>query len=108
MVSFIGCDKNEDFDCGYNGDTILVLKNKEASIIGIDGRFFLRFEEAIITESMNLMDSIYSLLPCNLDTEYQVNGLDVIVSGHVKENPGYSSHNNYTDFFVKEIRNASS
>ncbi len=108
MVSFIGCDMKEDFECGYNGDTILDLSKKEASVIEGEFGYFLQFEDPIVTGSMYLMDSIYTLKPCNLDKKYQVDGLDVIVSGQVRDNPAYSSHINYTDFFVTEIKNASS
>lgn len=32
IVSLVGCRKEEDIDCGYNGETILLLDERESVI----------------------------------------------------------------------------
>jgi hypothetical protein len=37
------------------------------------------------------------------DEPFQIDGLEAIVSGEIKDNPSYSSHTNYTDFYITEL-----
>ena len=103
IITFVKCD-NHKFDCGYNGKTIDVLHNQEALVKQIGNQFFLRFDSGLVIDSPNLLDTIYILLPCNLPGEFKVNEKSVVVSGEIKDNPSFSSHNNYTDFFIRKIK----
>ena len=103
LVILFSCGENEEADCGSGEETILTLNNKEAAIQESGGQFFLYFEAGIETDSERLMETIHLLLPCNLQEQFKEDGLEVRVSGEVKENPGYSSHTNYTDFFITKI-----
>jgi len=100
-------DNKSDIKCGYNGETIQVIKYQNASIRDLDGRYFLYFVEGLKIDSAYpyLLDTIYLLLPCNLPGQFKVDNQKVLVSGEIKENPGYSSHNNYTDFYINKISN---
>ena len=86
----------------------MVLENRESYVRDTDGIFYLNFNEVILPGVIYLLDTIHFLKPCNLEEKYQIDGLEVIVSGEVLENPPYSSHNNYTDFFITKIKKASS
>jgi hypothetical protein len=108
IASICGCISKDSPICGYGTETFMVLDDREAVVRDSDGIFYLRFEEVILPGVFGLNDSIYSLKPCNLEEKYKVDALEVIVSGEVKENPGYSSHTNYTDFFITKIKKASS
>ena len=37
------------------------------------------------------------------DESFQIDGLEVIVSGDSEDNPSYSSHTYYTDFYIPEL-----
>lgn len=99
----LSCETKRDIDCGYNGKTIKTINDQYASVTDVADQFFLYFEEGIKIDSPNLLDTIFYLLPCNLPEQYKVDNQEVIVSGEIKENPIYSSHNNYTDFYINEI-----
>lgn len=62
------------------------------------------FEEGIIIDSPNLQDTIYMLEPVNLPERFNLHDLKVTVSGDILENPGYSSHSNYTKFYIRDIQ----
>ena len=102
-IALLSCNANGDIDCGYNGETIQVIKDQNASVIQLENRFFLYFEGGIKIDSPQLLDTIHFLLPCNLPTQLKLNSQNVTVSGKILENPGYSSHNNYTDFYIFKI-----
>ncbi|MCK5066438.1 MAG: hypothetical protein KAR16_03320 [Bacteroidales bacterium] len=106
IASICGCISKENPNCGYNGETFMVLEDREALVRDSDGIFYLNFKEVILPGVFNLLDSIHFLKPCNLEEKYRIDDLEVIVSGEVKENPPYSSHNNYTDFFITKIKKA--
>ena len=103
IITVVKC-ANEKIDCGYNGMTIDVIHDQDALVKQIGSQFFLRFDIGLLIDSPNLLDTIYILLPCNLPGEFKVNEKSVIVSGQIKDNPGFSSHNNYTDFFITKIK----
>jgi hypothetical protein len=96
-------EQDPDFKCGYGGETIMEIEAEPALVKEGENNYFLRFEKGFVTESFNLNDTIYSLLPCNLDDAFQIDNLEVIVSGEIKDNPAYSSHTNYTDFYITEF-----
>ena len=62
------------------------------------------FEEGIRIDSPTLRDTIYMLEPINLPDNFNLHDLKVTVSGDVLENPGYSSHSNYTKFYIIDIQ----
>ena len=107
-VALIGCGENADDlagveTCGYDGETIKVLSNSKATVQKEGELFYLHFEQGISTGSASLMEPIYLLLPCNLPVADKEDGKKVKVSGEVKDNPAFSSHTNYTDFFILKI-----
>ena len=102
-IILLSCKTKRDIDCGYNGETIQVIKDQNASIRNVENQYYLYFEEGIKTDSPTLLDTIHLLLPCNLPTEFKLNSQKVTVSGEIRENPGYSSHSNYTDFYINKI-----
>lgn len=97
------CENKRDIDCGYNGKTIKVINDQDVTVNNIGDLFFLYFEEGIKIDSPNLLDTIYLLLPCNLPDQFKIDNQNVTVSGEIEDNPDYSSHNNYTDFYINEI-----
>jgi len=99
LITF-GC--NETSIVG-DQDIIKTLRKENAAVKKIDSTFFLYFKDGIKVDSPNLLDTIYLLLPSNLPQNYELDGLSVITSGNILENPGYSSHNNYTSFYITEI-----
>ena len=103
IITVVKC-ANYKFDCGYNGMTIDVLHNQDALVKQIGSQFFLHFDFGLVIDSPNLFDTIYILLPCNLPGEFKVNEKSVVVSGEIKDNPGFSSHLNYTDFLIRQIK----
>jgi hypothetical protein len=76
----------------------MVIEAEQAIVKKGEYKCLLKFEEGIVTGANHLDDTIHSLLPCNLDADFQIDGLEIIVSGEIKDNPAYSSHTNYTDF----------
>ncbi len=105
--SEIESDQNHDSKCGYGGETIMVIEAEQATIKKGEYKCLLQFEKGIVTGDTYLDDTIYLLLPCNLDEDFQIDGLGIIVSGEIKDNPAFSSHTNYTDFYITEITKAS-
>lgn len=99
-------EPDQDYKCGYGGETIMVIQEMKASVTKGECNCMLRFEEGIVTGAIYLNETIHSLLPCNLDEEFQKDGLEIIVSGEIKDNPAFSSHTNYTDFYITEIAKA--
>lgn len=85
----------------------MVIESENAIIRKGGNNFFLSFDNGLITGGIYLNNTIYSLLPCNLNEELQIDSLEVKVSGEVKDNPAFSSHTNYTDFYITEIIKAS-
>lgn len=108
LFSLMRCtDENEikeNINCGYGGETILELKNEPVLIREVDEQFFFWVESGLELNSEYLMDTIYLLKPCNLSSDFQTHGQYVLVSGKVMDNPPYSSHSNYTDFFIEDIK----
>jgi len=102
MILF-GCETKSNTDCGYNGKTIQILNDQNASIKDVEDQFFLYFKEGLKIDSPNLLDTIFFLLPCNLSDQFKVDKQEVKISGEIRENPGYSSHNDYTDFYINKI-----
>jgi len=100
LIFTFGCN---DISIDGDQDIIRILQKENAAIKKIDSTFFLYFEKGIVVDSPNLLDTIYLLLPSNLHRNYEIDSLSVIISGNIFENPGYSSHNNYTSFFITEI-----
>lgn len=78
IASICGCISEENPNCGYNGETFMVLDDREAVVRDSDGIFYLNFEEVILPGVSNLLDSIHFLKPCNLEEEYKVDDLDVL------------------------------
>jgi hypothetical protein len=103
MITHISCKNKRDIDCGYNGGTIQVITDQNASVRQVDNQIFLYFQEGIKIDSPYLQDTIHLLFPCNLQAQFKLNSQKVRVSGEIKENPGYSSHNNYTDLYINKI-----
>src|SRR4030042_1041572 len=95
-MMLLNCETKSDIDCGYNGKTIKIINDQNASIKDVEDQFFLYFKEGIKIDSPNILDTIFFLLPCNLPDQFKVDNQEVKISGEIKENPGYSSHNNYT------------
>jgi len=90
--------------CGYGGETILELKDEPVLIREVDDQFFFWVETGLELNSDYLMDTIFFLKPCNLSSDFRIDSVYATVSGEVMDNPPYSSHSNYTDFFIKDIR----
>jgi hypothetical protein len=101
-LTLFSCESNS-YNSDANGKTIKVINNQGASIKDLDGTYFLYFGKGIVMDSPNLLDTIHLLLPFNLPDQFKVNNQIVTVSGEIKENPGYSSHNNYTTFYIDKI-----
>jgi hypothetical protein len=101
-LTLLSCETN-NYKSDANGKTIKVINDQSASIIDLDDTYFLYFEKGIVIDSPNLLDTIHLLLPFNLPNHFKVNNQNVTVSGEIKENPGYSSHNNYTTFYIDKI-----
>ena len=102
-IILVACQTKSDLNCGYNGKTIRIINDQNASIKDVEDQFILHFEEGIKIDSPNLLDTIYFLLPCNLPDQFKVDNQEVKISGEIKENPAYSSHNDYTDFYINKI-----
>jgi hypothetical protein len=104
-MTLLSCETKREIDCGYNGTTIQGIYDQEAFVRDMGYQFFLHFEDGIKINppSSNLLDTIYLLLPCNLPDIFKVDSQKVRISGEIKENPGYSSHDNYTDFYIHKI-----
>ena len=94
------CDDNDQ-----SNSTIKKLENEDALVRVVEETswWILKFPQGIDVNSENLMDTIYTLNPTNLPDKYKADSLPVIVSGNIKENPPWSSHNNYTDFEITNI-----
>ena len=75
-ILFYSCKKNESSktDCFPNDNTTRQIISKQASIRLTNGQFYIVEQGAIDTK----------LIPCNLPQEFQVNNLQVTISGDVK------------------------
>lgn len=73
---FISCkkDSNHNKDCLPNGKILRQITDQPATVKNINGQFYL--------VENNAVDS--RLNPCNLDKDYQVDNLQVTISGEVK------------------------
>ncbi|MBC7650222.1 MAG: hypothetical protein H7101_00575 [Deinococcales bacterium] len=81
LLIFQSCNKSDNetnkANCYVNDVTTRQVVNKQATIQVINGQFY-------IIES-NTIDE--KLRPCNLAIDFQINNLQVIVSGNVKATP---------------------
>lgn len=102
VLLLFSCETNS-YNDNANGKTIKVINDQGASIKDLEGTYFLYFGKGIEMDSPYLLDTIHLLLPLNLPHQYKVDNQNVIVSGEIKENPGFSSHNNYTTFYINKI-----
>ena len=75
-IVYTACNKsvNSTVDCFTNQPTTRQLTNKQATVKSAGGRFY-NVEQGSIDSKLN---------PCNLKQEFQVNDLQVVVSGDVK------------------------
>jgi hypothetical protein len=73
---FLSCKKNETLktECFPNDITTRTIVDKQAIIKQVDQQFYIVEQEAIDTR----------LVPCNLSKEFQVNNLQITISGEVK------------------------
>jgi hypothetical protein len=74
--SINGCqkDKIQVEDCLTDFSTIRQINNQKATVISQNGQFYLIESGTIDTR----------LRPCNLPQKFQVNNLQVVISGNVK------------------------
>ena len=100
LFFFIACTKNSQNDFA----TIKKIEDRDAVMKCSDFVKHIYFEEGIIIDSPNLLDTIYMLEPVNLPEQFNLHDLKVTVSGDILENPGYSSHTHYTKFFISNIQ----
>lgn len=100
LVSLSGC--KEDGEDRPN--TIKIIESKDAVMKCSSFVKHIYFEEGIIIDSPTLLDTIYMLEPVNLPERFNLHDLKVTVSGDILENPGYSSHSNYTKFYIRDIQ----
>lgn len=84
--------------------TIEKIENRDAVMKCSNFVKHIYFEEGIIIDSPHLLDTIYMLEPINLPEQFNLHDLKVKVSGEILENPGYSSHLHYTQFYISEIQ----
>lgn len=108
LILNIDCRQKKDsvknHICRYNGETIRLLNEEPAQTKELEGELFLWFGNGIRAISDNLMDTLFLLKPCNLAQDFKIDRLFVIISGEIKDNPPLSSHTNYTDLYLTEIR----
>lgn len=77
MITFFSAckkDSNSTVDCFSDLLTVRQITNEHAVIKSIDGNFYI-VEQGAIDSRLN---------PCNLKQEFQVNDLEVTISGNVK------------------------
>jgi hypothetical protein len=91
-------------DSQYDLATIEKIENRDAVMKCSDFVKHIYFEEGIIIDSPTLLDTIYMLEPVNLPEPFNLHDLKVTVSGEILENPGYSSHSHYTQFYISDIQ----
>ncbi len=77
IIFFVSCKKNNAStnNCDENAPTQRVIVNKKATITLLNGEYFIVEENTIDTK----------LSPCNLPLAFKNPGLNVIVSGSVKQ-----------------------
>jgi len=97
---FFACKKDDSSDF-----TILKkIENRNAVMKCSNFVKHIYFEEGIRIDSPTLRDTIYMLEPINLPDNFNLHDLKVTVSGDILQNPGYSSHSNYTKFYIIDIQ----
>lgn len=76
VTSITSCEKdnNPTVDCFPNTSTVRQITNKQATIKSAGGKFYI-IEQGTIDTKLN---------PCNLTHEFQVDNLQVTISGDVK------------------------
>ena len=76
LAIFASCKKNDTLktECFPNDITTRTIVDKQAVIKLVDGKFYIVEQEAIDTK----------LIPCNLTQDFQVDNLQVTISGDVK------------------------
>jgi hypothetical protein len=89
---FAGCKKNDNnpANCFSNAATVRQIINRPAAIHFSGGQYYVIEQNTIDTR----------LRPCYLSPEFMVDGLQVIVSGDVKETAINSSEPCCTDDFI--------
>jgi hypothetical protein len=89
---FQSCKKNKSstVECFPNEITTRQITNKQATIQLTNGQFYI-VEQGTIDTKLN---------PCNLTQEFQVNNLQVTISGDIKETTQGVSGPCCTDNFV--------
>lgn len=100
LLSFSSCKENEE-------DQLTTIKKIESKAAVMKCSGFVKhiyFEEGIIIDAPTLLDTIYMLEPINLPDRFNLHDLKVTVSGDILENPAYSSHTNYTQFYIRDIQ----
>jgi hypothetical protein len=75
-ILFFSCKKNDSLktDCFPNEITTRTIVDKQAIIKSVSGKYYIVEQGAIDTK----------LIPCNLAQEFQVDNLQVTISGEVK------------------------
>lgn len=98
IVIFQSCHKNNEAnntaDCYVNDITTRQIVNKQATIKSINGEFYI--------VELNTIDE--KLRPCNLAVDFQINNLQVIVSGNVKATPQIGMPCCTNNFEITSIR----
>lgn len=76
LLVFLSCKKNSTapVDCFPNTATVRTITDKPATVKLTNGQYFLVEQGTIDTK----------LSPCNLSQDFQVDDLQVIISGEVK------------------------
>ncbi len=100
LLTFSSCKENEE-------DQLTTIKKIESKAAVMKCSGFVKhiyFEEGIIIASPTLLDTIYMLEPINLPDRFNLHDLKVTVSGNILENLEYSSHTNYTQFYIRDIQ----
>jgi hypothetical protein len=100
VILVTSCKKESQFQA----TTIKKIENRDAVMKCSDFVKHIYFEEGIIIDSPTLLNTIYMLEPVNLPEQFNLHDLKVTVSGDILENPGYSSHSNYTKFYIRDIK----
>lgn len=83
-------DNNSNTDCFHESSTVRQITDGQATVKEISGKFYI-IEKGSIDTKLN---------PCHLPTEFQVDNLQIIISGDVKSTlqvgPGPCCLENFT------------
>ena len=94
VVSSCKKDNNTNTDCFPNTSTVRQITNAQATVKAAGGKFYIVEQNTIDTK----------LNPCNLAQEFQVDNLQVTISGDVKlTSYGVGEHCCTDNFVVTKI-----